>query len=354
MSYDVFIPDAATIQAERIDLTTDELLASKGFDPTNAQPIDSPKIVDEESDDGAIYDVNRHTWEPQTHVAAPDDDSEPGDDIDGMRDALAFTVASIEAHPVDGDDSDNVSLMSKHREAAELHALMKRNAAREALKVRDLSSDRAFRAAVLKGDTRTAQRLMQEVIQDTKAPYALRVACVTATIELVPDDCNCNGEWLHGITGLPLRTCQDLISSSRSLIAGLASELVGTKDETWKGVRAIGEMSPKVQSRVIEAVRKFRTSRLLELACKREKARRVRGISLSELRMLAPIGLCNEEGWTTMTELSAKDSTSWLSEAFDKSTATTERKGDVASIEDTSTAQNGRARSPAREYVYGL
>jgi len=58
-------------------------------------------------------------------------------------------------------------------------------------------------------------------------------------------------------------------------------------------------------------------------------ARRVRGIGLSELRMLDTIGLCNEEGWTTMTELSVKDSTSWLSEAFDQCMATSERKGDV-------------------------
>src|SRR5258707_3164824 len=131
---------------------------------------------------------------------------------------------------------------------------MKRDAAREALKVRDLSSNRAFRAAILKGDTRTAQHLMLDVIRDAEAPYALRVACITATVEIAPDDgSDYNGEWLAKIADIPLRNAQDLISSSRSLIAGLASELVGTEDETRKGVREIGAMSPEVQSRVIEA-----------------------------------------------------------------------------------------------------
>jgi len=88
-------------------------------------------------------------------------------------------------------------------------------------------------------------------------------------------------------------------------------------------------MLPGAQSRVIEAVQAFRTRRLLELAGAREKARRVRGISLSELRLLAPIGLCNEEGWAAMTELAPQEAKAWFAEAFDKFTATAGRKGDV-------------------------
>jgi hypothetical protein len=288
-----YIPDAAARRADRIDLTTDALLASKGFDPANANPINAPKIVGEAFEDETIYDVDRFTWRPEK-------------------------------------DEEAISGTRQSEQDAELSALLKRSAAREALKVRDLSSDRAFRAAVLRGDTRTAQRIMLDVVRDNEAPYALRVACITALVEIAPDDgSDYNGAWLHRMTGLPLRTCQDLISSSRSLIAGLAAELVGTDDESRAGVRAIGEMSPAVQRRVVEAVRAFRTKRLLALATKREKARRVRGISLAELRMLAPIGLCNEEGWAAMTELSTEDSREWLSEAFDKFTATAERKGGV-------------------------
>jgi hypothetical protein len=349
-----YIPDEATILADRLDLTTDALLVSKGFDPANAQPINAPKIAGEELEDETIYDVDRHTWRPGKNsealdgtwqpendeeptlgtgqpeeglTPATDDDSETCYDIDGARQALAVTVANIESHPADGD---NCSLMALHRDAEELRALMKQIAAREALKVRDLSSNRAFRAAVLKGDISTAQRLMLDVIRDAEAPYALRVACITATVEIAPDDgSDYNGEWLAKIADIPLRTAQDLISSSRSLIEGLASELVGTADETRKGVRAIGAMTPEAQSLVIKAVRAFRTQRLLERAGKREKARRVRGISLSELRLLAPIGLCNEEGWAAMTELAPQEAKAWLAETFDKFTATAECKGDL-------------------------
>jgi hypothetical protein len=76
------------------------------------------------------------------------------------------------------------------------------------------------------------------------------------------------------------------------------------------------------------------------------------------LRLLAPIGLCNEEGWAAMTELSAKDSKLWLAEAFDKFMATAERKGDVVETPNASQPRSKRVSLTmqylANERVYSL
>ncbi len=108
---------------------------------------------------------------------------------------------------------------------------------------------------------------MLAVVRDTDAPYALRIACIGAMIEIAPhvgtdDGSDYDGAWLQRVTGIARRTCDDLFSSYRSLGSGLATVLIGTEDEDRKGVRKLGAMTPARQQKAVAAVKEFHTKRL--------------------------------------------------------------------------------------------
>jgi hypothetical protein len=370
-----YIPDAATLRAERIDLTTDALLASKGFDPANAQPINAPKIVGEAFEDETIYDVDRHTWRPEYNaltseaalegeadditardsyaegasdfVSALDDDTEEAsDDIEGVQHALDVAIANVKAHPADGD---NVRLLALEREAVEIHRELKSLVAertRKTLSVHELYSGK-LADAVKWGNWPEAFAHLRAGIRDDKADHALKVACVKAAIEIASlcgadDGTDFDARWLAKIADIPLRTAQDLLTSAHALESGIASMLVGTEDGGRKGVRALAAMTPARRRKAVEALREHLTLSLLEFAAKREKARRTRSVSLSELDALTAIGLNNRTGWAALTELSVSDGKRWLAATLDKCEAAERRHGDDAEPRGPDARVNGR------------
>jgi hypothetical protein len=360
-----YIPDAAARRADRIGLTTDALLASKGFDPANANPINAPKIVGETFEDETIYDVDRHTGQPEEIVAAPDDVTEARDDIEGVRHALEVAVANVKAHPADGD---NILKLALEREAFEIHRELKAlmaDSTRKKLDVHAIYSG-GLATDMLRGDFRAAHARLCALVKDDNADPALKIAGVKSIIEIAPLSGADTGEdfdgaWLAKTVSIPLRTAQDLITVARSLESGIASMLVGTEDGARKPLRALAAMTPARRRKAIEALRERLTLHLLEFAAKREKARRTRSISLSELDALDAIGLNNREGRRALTDLSVKDGKRWLAATLDKCEAAERRHGEDAEPRGCDARVNGRRVLPcltmqrlANERIYEL
>lgn len=360
-----YIPDAATRRADRIDLATDALLASQGFDPASAQPINAPKIVGEAFEDETVYEVERHTGQPEEFVPAPDDDFEARDDIEGVKHALEVAMANVKAHPTDGD---NVDLLALEREAFEIHRELRALVAERTRKKLDVHA--IYRGkladAVKWGNWPEAFAHLRAGIRDDRADHALKVACVKAAIEIASlcgadDGTDFDGAWLAKIADIPLRTAQDLLTSAHALESGIASMLVGTEDGGRKGVRALAAMTPARRRKAVEALREHLTLHLLEFAAKREKARRTRSISLSELDALTAIGMNDRTGWKALTEQSPKDGKRWLATALDKLEAAELRHGDNAEPRGCDARVNGRRVLPsltmqrlANERIYEL
>lgn len=346
-----YIPDAATRRAVRIDLTTDALLASKGFDPANANPINAPKINGEAFEDATIYDVERHTGQPEEIVPAPDDDTEARDDIEGVRHALEVAMANVKAHPADGD---SVRLLALERDAFEIHRELRALVAestRKKLNVHELYSGK-FADAVKWANWADAFAHLRAGIRDDKADHALKVACVKAAIEIASlcgtdDGTDFDARWLAKIADIPLRTAQDLLTSAHALESGIAALLVGTEHGGRKGMRALAAMTPARRRKAVEALREHLTLHLLEFAAKREKARRTRSISLSELDALTAIGMNDRTGWAALTEQSVKDGKRWLATALDKLEAAELRHGDNAEPRGCDARVNGRRVLPS-------
>jgi hypothetical protein len=329
-----YIPDAATRRADRIDQTlTAKFLADRGIDETG-NPINAPKIVGEEFEDETIYEVERHTGQPEEIVAAPDDDFEARDDIVGVKHALEVAIANVKAHPADGD---NILKLALEREAFEIHRELRALVAESTRKKLDVHA--IYRGkladAVKWGNWAEAFAHLRAGIRDNNADHALKVACVKAAIEIASlcgadDGTDFDGGWLAKIADIPLRTAQDLLTSAHALESGIASMLVGTEDGGRKGVRALAAMTPARRRKAVEALREHLTLHLLEFAAKREKARRTRSVSLSELDALTAIGMNDRTGWTALTRLSVSDGKKWLAATLDKCEAAERRHGDDA------------------------
>jgi hypothetical protein len=346
-----YIPDAATLQAERINLTANAFLAREGFDPANAQPINAPKIIGEAFEVETIYEVERHTGQPEEIVPAPDDDFEARDDIEGVKQALEVAMANVKAHPADGD---NILKLALVREAFEIHreleALMA-DTVREKLDVHAIYSG-GLAADMLRGDFHGAHERLCTLVKDDNADAALKIAGVKSIIEIAPLSGADNGEdfdgaWLAKTVGIPLRTAQDLITLAHSLESGIASMLVGTEGGGRKGLRALAKLTPARRRKAVEALKEHLTLSLLEFAAKREKARRTRSISLSELDALDAIGLNNREGRKALTEQSVKDGKQWLATALDKLAAAERRHGERAEPRGCDARVNGRRVLPS-------
>jgi hypothetical protein len=360
-----YIPDAATRRADRIDQTlTAKFLADRGIDETG-NPINAPKIVGEEFEDETIYEVERHTGQPEEIVAAPDDDFEARDDIEDVKQALEVAMANVKAHPADGD---NILKLALEREAFEIHRELKALVAESTRKKLDVHAiyRGEFADAVKWGNWAEAFAHLRAGIRDDKADHALKVACVKAAIEIASlcgadDGTDFDGAWLAKIADIPLRTAQDLLTSAHALESGIASMLVGTEDGGRKGVRALAAMTPARRRKAVEALRERLTLHLIEFAAKREKARRTRSVSLSELDVLDAIGLNNREGRRALTDLSVKDGKRWLATALDKVEAAERRHGDDAEPRGCDARVNGRRVLPsltmqrlASERIYEL
>jgi hypothetical protein len=341
----------------------DTPLASKGFDE-NGFPINAPKIVGEEFEDETIYDVDRHTGQPKEATPALDD-SETRDDVEGVQRALAVALADVKAHPANGD---NIRLIALEREAfelnVELRALMAEST-RRTLDVHELYSGK-FADAVKWGTWPEAFAHLRAGIRDDKADHALKVACVKAAIEIASlcgadDGTDFDARWLAKIADIPLRTAQDLLTSAHALESGIAALLVGTEHGGRKGVRALAKLTPARRRKAVEALREHLTLHLLEFAAKREKARRTRNISISELDALTAIGLNNRTGWAALTEQSVSDGKKWLATALDKVEAAERRHGETAEPRGCDARVNGRRVLPsltmqrlANERIYEL
>jgi hypothetical protein len=341
-----YIPDAATRRADRIDQTlTAKFLADRGIDETG-NPINAPKIVGEVFEYETIYDVDRHTGQPEDSVPAPDD-FEACDDIEGVQHALAVAVSNVRAHPADGD---NVRLLALERDAFELHRELKALVAESTRKKLDVHAiyRGEFADAVKWGNWAEAFAHLRAGIRDDKAAdHALKVACVKAAIEIASlcgadDGTDFDARWLVKIADIPLRTAQDLLTSAHALESGIASMLVGTEDGGRKGVRALAAMTPARRRKAVEALREHLTLHLLEFAAKREKARRTRSISISELDALTAIGMNDRTGWVALTELSVSDGKKWLAATLDKCEAAERRHGDDAEPRGPDARVNGR------------
>ena len=198
-----FYSDRAAAQLEH---TTIAFLESKGETVNQHGNLIAEKIVDPATD-GRMFDLSRYIGQPQK----ADADVALSDDTPLNEAAALFSTGALAGDHdpdlyADGctETSDSVT-NSDDEEATETPALLqltKRNKSRETLRVRDLSSNREFTDAVLTGDFHKANDMMIAVLRDTKAPYALRIACIGGMKQIAPlvgtdDGSELNDAWLN-------------------------------------------------------------------------------------------------------------------------------------------------------------
>jgi hypothetical protein len=286
-------------------------------------------------DDGTAF-LEKHGFDKFARsfdeTDTPDDNSKsyracydpPDDDLDERIRQNAVELEDIrQAAQRDEDRAKAYRAAGEYERAEEAekdaHELrqLAANTARQVLRVHDLFSE-AFSHAVNGGHWHIAQAHLLDAIRSNDADHALKIACAKALAEIASfapqgDDGGAfDGQWLANLSGIPLRTAQDLVESARSLESGVASILTGTEHGSRKAVRDFIEMTPARQRELLKLVRTFVTRYLIEQEIKKEKRQRSRNISITELRALTVIRLNNEEGWNHLLSLDTDAANTWL------------------------------------------
>jgi hypothetical protein len=293
------------------------------------------KIAD--AADGIIFDLSRYVGQPQS----ADDVVALADDVPLDEAAVLFIAGALAGeHDQFNDGCAETSDSVTHAEDLEdtetvaLRALTKRNKTRETLRVRDLASNREFTDAVMMGDFHKANEMMRDVVRDTGAPYALRVACIGAMIQIAKyvgtdDGGKFNDAWLSRTTGIARSTCKELIDAQRAVGTDLAMLLLGTASEDRKGVREWGAMLPDRQSIAVEGLKQFHTAQMIAHAGECEDVVRARKISLSEADVLDAVGMNNREGREQLVKMPVKAGQLWLASMLDETNEAATRTGGI-------------------------
>lgn len=299
-------------RAARADEAT-KLLEANGCDE-HGRKLDEGK-----SDDGAkCFD---YFEAPRNHSI----------DEEAVADRLKFNVVELDdirqAAQRDEQRAKALRASGAHERAdeAERHAFELRQlaatTARHVLRVHEIFGE-AFAHAANNERWHIARAHLVDAIKSADADYALKVSCAKALAEVAAftgDDNGTlfDGAWLSAAAGIPLRTAQDLTASARALDSGVAAILTGTEHGSREAVRELIDMTPARQRATINAVRACVTSYLLKHAIGKEKARRSRNLSITELRALMLIGCNNEEGWKRLISLDTDAGNAWLASEVD-------------------------------------
>ena len=284
-------------------------------------------------------------------------------DEDAVADRLKTNVVELDdirqAAQRDEERAKALRASGAHERAdeAERHAFELRQlaatTARHVLRMHEIFGE-AFAHAVDGGHWHIARAHLVDAIRSADADYALKVSCAKALAEVATftgDDggTSFDGAWLSKIAGVPLRTAQDLIASARALDCGVAAILTGTEHGSREAVRKLVDMTPGRRRDAINAVRAYVTSYLLKHAIGKEKARRSRNVSITELRALTLIGCNNEDGWKRLISLDNEAGNIWLAGELDAALARrslSERS--EATGKETLTALRARIRKNSR------
>lgn len=251
-------------------------------------------------------------------------------------------VARLKANAVELDDIRRAAQRDEERaktlrasgaheraDEAERHAFELRQlaatTARHVLRVHEIFGE-AFAHAFNSERWHVARAHLVDAIKSADADYALKVSCAKALAEVAAftgDDggSSFDGAWLSKAAGIPLRTAQDLTASARALDSGVAAILTGTEHGSREAVRKLIDMTPARRRDAIHAVRACVTSYLLKHAIGKEKARRTRNVSITELRALTLIGCNNEDGWKRLISLDNEAGNTWLAGELDAALA---------------------------------
>jgi hypothetical protein len=372
-----YIPDAATRRANRIDQTlTAKYLADHGIDETG-NPIDAPKISDDDGTEGIIFHVERFTCRGENTalsvVAALSGEADDATARDSRNEASDYASAAFVGIASEAEDAETINRVAADTEAralafhaegnieraaeeakhaVALRALTKPNKARETLKVRDLSSNREFTDAVSRWDLHKANTMMVDTLRDKQAPYALRVACIGAMIQIAPlvgtdHGGKFNDAWLSRTTGIARSTCKELIDSHRGVGTDLALLLLGTESEGRQGVREWGAMLPERQSAAVEGLKQYHTAAMIAHAGECEDVARTRKIGLSEADVLDATGMNNREGREQLVKMPVKKGQLWLATMLDETHEAAERAGGiVATAKGAADPKNGKLVKP--------
>jgi hypothetical protein len=372
---DFYSDRAAALRDKRDTKLTDDYLASAGLDE-NGDPV-APKISDDDGTEGIIFHVERFTSRGENTalsvVAALTGEADDATARDSRNEASDYASAAFADIASDAADTETLNRVASDTEARALafHAegdieraaeeakhtvalrtIMKRNKARETLRVRDLSSNREFTDAVLRHDLHKANAMMLAVVRDTEAPYALRLACIGAMIQIAPlvgndDGGNFNDAWLSRTTGIPRSTCKELVDAQRAVGTDLAMLLLGTASEDRQGCREWGAMLPERQCAAVEGLKQYHTAAMIEHAGECEDVARTRKISLSEADVLDAAGMNSREGREQLVKMPVKKGQLWLAKMLDETNEAAERTGGVvATAKGAADPEKGKLVKP--------
>lgn len=286
--------------------TAEEFFASHGFD-AKGNPINAPKAERDET----IYDLDRFIGaQLEDHEVSRD----CAEDIEQAAERSETLAATYKAQ----GKLDRVKEYEQDaRELRQLAAFTARNTFR----IHALFSE-AFAHAVNGGNWHIAQAHLIDAIKSDEADFALKVASTRALAEIATfagdTGSDFDGRWLSELAGIPPTTARDLITAAHAVESGVAVILTGTEHGGRKAFLEIAEMTPARRREVVTAVKTCLTRYLLENAVEKERKKRTRNLSPTELRALDLIGCNNEDGWHKLTTLSIDEGNEWLAAAVDE------------------------------------
>lgn len=295
-------------------------------------------LIEPKDTDTTIRDLERFLGGKQTTLALDDDERETLTDAidEGDLAQIVKSEASRAATLRSKGQHERADEAERHaRHFTDLQALTKPNKARETLRVRDLASNREFTDAVLRWDLHAVNRMLVDTLRDADAPYALRVACIGAMIQIAPfvdtdDGGKFNDAWLSRTTGIPRSTCKELIDAHRDVGTDLAVLLLGTEHgEERKDVQAFARKEGESLRSAIEALKEYHTAHMIAHAGECEEVARCRKISLSEADVLDAVGLGCRAGRERFVKMPIKAAQLWLARMLDETNEAAERTGGV-------------------------
>ena len=316
----------ATVDAtKRVD--PDELLTIAGFDK-NGRSLAETESEEFEGDPTRHLDYFERRTDPVTREQNAAREHEYFEERDADQIANAIEIDDIR-QAAERDEARARALRAKgdherakeaERDARELRQLVAVTA-RRILQVHELFSA-AFFHAVEGEHWVVAQAHLIDAIKSNEADYALKISCAKALSEIahyLPGDTGeFDGKWLTALTGIPLRTAQDYIAGARSLESGVAAIITGTDYGDRAGVRNLVAMTPAKRYEVVHGyISNYLTKYLVTHSITKEKRRRSRNFSITEMRALSVIGLNNEEGWAALLACDSEAGTAWLAAALD-------------------------------------
>ncbi|MDX2277913.1 MAG: hypothetical protein NW206_20885 [Hyphomonadaceae bacterium] len=322
----------ATAASKQLDTTArvdpDELLADAGFDK-NGRSLTETDSEEFEGDATRHLDYFERRTDPVTREQDAAREHEYFEEREADQIANAIEIDDIR-QAAERDEARAKLLRAKgeherakeaERDALELRQLVAVTA-RRILQVHELFSATFFHA-VAGEHWAVAQAHLIDAIRSNEADYALKLSCAKALSEIAQylpggTGVEFDGKWLAELTGIPLRTAQDYIASARNLESGVAAIITGTDYGDRAGVRNLVAMTPAKRYEVVHGyISNHLTKYLVAHSITKEKRRRSRNFSITEIRALSVIGLNNEQGWAELLSRDNDAGTAWLAAELD-------------------------------------